>query len=189
MFRIISVIMTYLMISFVFADNLAMQEQIELQNSLNSTANTAVDSHLVPALSSNTSNVVGSELDSSNSNVDNAKSELNSAEQETKLQGNEYGLHELSEASSKNNVPIFVSGSNSTTIQQALVINQGNQLSKINDSQQAVNTQQTNDTYTSNKQASAKSDLKLKTELNIDDVALNYCTKAPKECIKELHKD
>ena len=188
MFRIIGVIMIYLINSVVFADNLAIQEQIELQDSLNSNANTAVDSNRVPVLSSNLSNTIGTELNNSNSNIDNTKSELNSTEQQTMLQGNQYGLHELSEISSKNNAPIFVSGSNSKTIQQALVINQENQLSKINDSQQAVSTQQTNDIYTSNKQASAKSDLKLKTELNLADVALNYCTKSPKECTKELNK-
>lgn len=45
-----------------------------------------------------------------------------------------------------------------------------------------------NDIQTSNKQASKKADLNLRTELNIADVALNYCVKDSKDCIKDLQK-
>lgn len=190
MYKRIALVLIGLVSPIVFADNLATQEQIELQDSLNSSVNTAVDNDQYPALNSNTSsgNIIGNGLDSSNSKIDTAMSGINSQEQNSKLQGNQSELHELNEASSKNNTPVFVSGSNSTTIQQALMINQENQLSKINDSQQAVNTQQMNDIQASNKQASEKADLKLRTELNIADVALNYCVKDSKDCIKDLQK-
>ena len=190
MYKRIALVLISLISSSIFADNLATQEQIELQNSLSSSVNTAVDNYQYPALNSNTSsgNIIGNGLDSSNSKIDTAMSSINSQEQNSKLQGNQSELHELNEASSKNNAPVFVSGSNSTTIQQALMINQENQLSKINDSQQALNTQQMNDIQTSNKQASKKADLNLRTELNIADVALNYCVKDSKDCIKDLQK-
>lgn len=189
----IALVLIGLISPIVFADNLAIQEQIELQDSLNSSVNTAVDNDQYPALNSNTSsgntgNIIGNGLDSSNSKIDNAMSGINSQEQTSKLQINQSELHELNEASSKNNAPVFVSGSNSTTIQQTLMINQENQLSKINDSQQALNTQQMNDIQASNKQASEKADLKLRNELNIADVALNYCVKDSKDCIKDLQK-
>ena len=178
----IALVLISLISPIVFADNLAIQEQIELQDSLNSSVNTAVDSN------TSSGNIIGNGLDSSNSKIDNAMSGINSQEQTSKLQINQSELHELNEASSKNNAPVFVSGSNSTTIQQTLMINQENQLSKINDSQQALNTQQMNDIQASNKQASEKADLKLRNELNIADVALNYCVKDSKDCIKDLQK-
>lgn len=189
MYKSIVLILIGLISPISFADNLATQEQIELQDSLSSNVNTAVDNDQYPASSSNTNtnNMIGNGLDSSNSKVDNVMGGLNSEEQNTKLQENQSELQELNETSSKNNAPVLFSGSNSKTIQQALVINQENQLTKIHDSQNALNTQQTSEIQENNKQSSSNN-LKLSTELNLADVALNYCIKDTKDCLKYLQK-